>query len=237
MTDRNTPANDGRDSGETAGRLSGPATHPDGPLFAAGQAEAASATDAASLYPWEEPGEPGPSREYEAALAKRGVPYGGFKNPGTHVRPNAGPSREAGPGGRHKACNGTGEGSVTPIPRDAALARAWSVGCFRDARNVGGTRFAFRQPAPADRIPHTTNPHRSCRLGGAAPSPTVFPPRTGEGAPDPALLQSPETFDFLGFTHYCRTTRNGKFGLGRTGGQAGRPDPTAYRCRAASDAP
>ena len=23
-----------------------------------------------------------------------------------------------------------------------------------------------------------------------------------------------ETFDFLGFTHYCRTTRNGKFGLG-----------------------
>ena len=25
----------------------------------------------------------------------------------------------------------------------------------------------------------------------------------------------PETFDFLGFTHYCRTTRKGKFGLGR----------------------
>ena len=25
----------------------------------------------------------------------------------------------------------------------------------------------------------------------------------------------PETFDFLGLTHYCRTTRNGKFGLGR----------------------
>ena len=25
----------------------------------------------------------------------------------------------------------------------------------------------------------------------------------------------PETFDFLGFTHYCRTTRNAKFGLGR----------------------
>ncbi len=25
----------------------------------------------------------------------------------------------------------------------------------------------------------------------------------------------PETFDFLGFTHYCRQTRNGKFGLGR----------------------
>ena len=25
----------------------------------------------------------------------------------------------------------------------------------------------------------------------------------------------PETFDFLGFTHYCRKTRNGKFGLGR----------------------
>ncbi len=25
----------------------------------------------------------------------------------------------------------------------------------------------------------------------------------------------PETFDFLGFTHYCRTARNGEFGLGR----------------------
>ncbi len=25
----------------------------------------------------------------------------------------------------------------------------------------------------------------------------------------------PETFDFLGFTHYCRTPRNGRFGLGR----------------------
>ena len=49
----------------------------------------------------------------------------------------------------------------------------------------------------------------------------------------------PETFDFLGFTHYCRTTRNGKFGLGRKPvGKRGRPDPTAYRCRAASaDAP
>ena len=25
----------------------------------------------------------------------------------------------------------------------------------------------------------------------------------------------PETFDFLGFTHYCRTTRQGRFGIGR----------------------
>ena len=25
----------------------------------------------------------------------------------------------------------------------------------------------------------------------------------------------PETFDFLGFTHYCRTTHEGRFGLGR----------------------
>ena len=25
----------------------------------------------------------------------------------------------------------------------------------------------------------------------------------------------PETFDFLGFTHYCRKTRSGRFGLGR----------------------
>jgi group II intron reverse transcriptase/maturase len=31
--------------------------------------------------------------------------------------------------------------------------------------------------------------------------------RRGEGRPD--------TFDFLGFTHYCRTTRGGRFGLGR----------------------
>ena len=28
-------------------------------------------------------------------------------------------------------------------------------------------------------------------------------------------LGRPETFDFLGFTHYCRKTRNGRFGLGR----------------------
>ena len=28
-------------------------------------------------------------------------------------------------------------------------------------------------------------------------------------------LGRPETFDFLGFTHYCRTTRSGRFGLGR----------------------
>ncbi len=28
-------------------------------------------------------------------------------------------------------------------------------------------------------------------------------------------LGRPETFDFLGFTHYCRTTRSGQFGLGR----------------------
>ena len=28
-------------------------------------------------------------------------------------------------------------------------------------------------------------------------------------------LRRPETFDFLGFTHYCRTTRTGRFGLGR----------------------
>ena len=28
-------------------------------------------------------------------------------------------------------------------------------------------------------------------------------------------LGRPETFDFLGFTHYCRKTRSGRFGLGR----------------------
>ncbi len=33
----------------------------------------------------------------------------------------------------------------------------------------------------------------------------------------------PETFDFLGLTHYCRTTRNGRFGLGR--------QPSAKRVR------
>ena len=33
----------------------------------------------------------------------------------------------------------------------------------------------------------------------------------------------PETFSFLGFTHYCRTKRNGRFGLGR------KPDPKRMR--------
>ena len=34
----------------------------------------------------------------------------------------------------------------------------------------------------------------------------------------------PETFDFLGFTHYCRKTRTGGFGLGRkTDSEAGYP--------------
>ena len=28
-------------------------------------------------------------------------------------------------------------------------------------------------------------------------------------------LGRPETFDFLGFTHYCTKTRSGRFGLGR----------------------
>ena len=44
--------------------------------------------------------------------------------------------------------------------------RVWSVGRFRDAWTVGGMRFAFRRPAPADRRPHTTDPQRSCRLTG-----------------------------------------------------------------------
>ena len=33
--------------------------------------------------------------------------------------------------------------------------------------------------------------------------------------PSPARGGKPETFDFLGFTHYCTTTRRGRFRLGR----------------------
>ena len=36
----------------------------------------------------------------------------------------------------------------------------------------------------------------------------------------------PETFDFLGFTHYCRTTQRGRFRLGR---QTGQQDTGAHR--------
>ena len=35
----------------------------------------------------------------------------------------------------------------------------------------------------------------------------------------------PETFDFLGFTHYCRKTRNGGFGLGRNRLRSGSREP------------
>ena len=58
MTDRNTPSDEGGESGALARVPSGPEAHPDGPLFATEQSEAASATDAPSPYPWDEPGEP-----------------------------------------------------------------------------------------------------------------------------------------------------------------------------------
>ena len=49
----------------------------------------------------------------------------------------------------------------------------------------------------------------------------------------------PETFDFLGFTHYCRTTRKGRFGLGAEADrETGQPNPEAYQGRTATaDAP
>ena len=44
-----------------------------------------------------------------------------------------------------------------------------------------------------------------------------------------------ETFDFLGFTHYCRTTRKGRFGLGRRPTPDAVPDDVVgpYCCRTA----
>ena len=63
MTSRKTPANDRREAGALAGAPSGPSAHPDGPLFAAGQPGIANAKDAASPYPWDEPGELEPDAE------------------------------------------------------------------------------------------------------------------------------------------------------------------------------
>ena len=58
MTNTKTPSNDGRKAGGPGEAPSGPAVHPDGPLFAARRGEAAGATDVASPYPWDKPGEP-----------------------------------------------------------------------------------------------------------------------------------------------------------------------------------
>ena len=66
MTIRNPPANDGTESGALTGMPSGPAVHPDGPLFAAGQPGTANAKDAASPFPWDEPGEPEPGAKASA---------------------------------------------------------------------------------------------------------------------------------------------------------------------------
>ena len=60
MTTRKPPANDEMEAAATAGVPSELVAHPDGPLFAAGQQEAASAPDAASPYPWDEAGKSGP---------------------------------------------------------------------------------------------------------------------------------------------------------------------------------
>ena len=50
-----------------------------------------------------------------------------------------------------------------------------------------------------------------------APSYALIDPLSRSNTPaiGPLKLLSFETFDFLGFTHYCRTTRKGRFGLGR----------------------
>ena len=58
MTNTKAPSNEGRQAGGPAEAPSGPAVHPDGPLFAAGQPGTANAKDAASPFPWDEPGEP-----------------------------------------------------------------------------------------------------------------------------------------------------------------------------------
>ena len=63
MTNRKSPSHDRRDRGAATGALSEPAIHPDGPLFAAGQPEAASVADAASPYPWDELVGPKPGAE------------------------------------------------------------------------------------------------------------------------------------------------------------------------------
>ena len=66
MTSRKTAANDGRNTGAPGEEPSSVATHPDGPLFAVRQAEAASATEDPSPHPpWDELGEPQPGNQGE----------------------------------------------------------------------------------------------------------------------------------------------------------------------------
>ena len=66
MTNRKAPVKDGRVTGAFVGAPSEAPIHPDGPLFAVGQPDAASATDTASPYPWDAPVEPEPSTEADA---------------------------------------------------------------------------------------------------------------------------------------------------------------------------
>ena len=66
MTYRKSPSNDGRKAGAAAGARSGPAAHPDGPLFAVRQPGNAKEKDAASAFPWDEPGEPRTDAEANA---------------------------------------------------------------------------------------------------------------------------------------------------------------------------
>ena len=66
MTNTKTPSNDGRKAGGPAETPSGPAVHPDGPLFAVGQPGTANAKHAASPFPWDEPGEPETDAEVSA---------------------------------------------------------------------------------------------------------------------------------------------------------------------------
>ena len=63
MTNRKTPSDDREERDEGPGVPSEATVHPDGPLFASGQAEAAGVRDSSSSYPWDEPGEPGSGAE------------------------------------------------------------------------------------------------------------------------------------------------------------------------------
>ena len=63
MTSKKDPANGREERGAGPGEPSEPIVHPDGPLFATGQAAVAGAPDSPSPYPWDEPGEPGGNAE------------------------------------------------------------------------------------------------------------------------------------------------------------------------------
>ena len=58
MTSRKPHAKVGSNAVASAEVPSSPGDHPDGPLFATGQSVSTGASETASLYPWDEPGEP-----------------------------------------------------------------------------------------------------------------------------------------------------------------------------------